>query len=782
MVNVVTNRYNSARTGANLEEPCLDQTNVNVNDFGKLFSRGVDGQIYAQPLIVSDLKLPRGGSREVVYVATTRNMVYAFDAKTPEACHPIWRVNLDGSNASPVPRSDYGPEYTDFTDEIGIVSTPVIDLRSSTIYLTAKTRQYKRNKPHYLYKLHALDIKNGAKKYGSPAIIAETIVNDPLDFDSASNFRFVSGPAVKGSGAGNIDGTIHFNTFFQLQRTGLLLHDNVLYLGFGSHGDKGDYHGWIMAFDAKSLKFIAAHCTTPDWGEGGVWQSGCGLAADETGAVYAVCGNGSAHYQGANDPGQNRLSAGPYFGQSVLKLKLNRKAKKLEINDWFTAKDILANNLADDDLCSGPVLLPWKNLVGAWGKDRAYYVMNREQMGRFNPGSNAIEQYAPRMTEPQNPTFTSHIHCAPVVFSDPVVGPVSYVWAENDRLRGYPFDVASSKFATTPPANLLSTHYLPHGMPGGMLTISCNGTASQKAEGRAIVWALHPVTGDANHGTVAGMLQAFKADDLRQAIYSSNHDPLGTDDLGDFAKFCPPVVANGKVYVATFSQQLVVYGLLPARQKDRPVVGKWLQADIPIQTKDDDRTFRVEGTASYSCHRFTILGAGVDIWGNADAFHYVYKTAKDGPITLTARVLRVTRTNDWAKAGVMIRESLDAGSAHAMMAVSPGNGANFFNRKAKDGETEGESFGNVGGAPYWVRIERKPLDDGLFQFTGFASADGKSWEKVGNPATVAMGPACLVGMAVTSHAKSTPPPGVDPDDDSPLQDLCTATFDSVVLR
>jgi hypothetical protein len=115
------------------------------------------------------------------------------------------------------------------------------------------------------------------------------------------------------------------------------------------------------------------------------------------------------------------------------------------------------------------------------------------------------------------------------------------------------------------------------------------------------------------------------------------------------------------------------------------------------------------------------------------------------------------------------------------MAVSPGNGANFFNRKVKGGDTQGESFGNIGGAPYWVRIEREPLGDGVFQFTGLASADGKLWKKVGNPATIAMGPTCLVGMAVTSHAKSTPPPGVDPDGDNPLQDLCTATFDSVVL-
>jgi hypothetical protein len=145
-------------------------------------------------------------------------------------------------------------------------------------------------------------------------------------------------------------------------------------------------------------------------------------------------------------------------------------------------------------------------------------------------------------------------------------------------------------------------------MPGGMLTVSANGNA----RGSAIVWTLHPTAGNANHATVAGTLQAYRADDLTQPLFSSNHDPLGTDDLGDFAKFCPPVAANGRVYVATFSRQLVVYGLLSEGLGS--TIGDWLQEDIPVQGPGD-RTFQVEGTASFSCARFTILGSGADIWG-----------------------------------------------------------------------------------------------------------------------------------------------------------------------
>ena len=178
-IDVLTNRYNNARTGANLNETLLNQSNVNVNDFGKLFARGVDGQIYAQPLIVSDLDIRELGKRSIVIVATTRNMVYAFDAENAEACHPIWRVDCDGKFGTPVLHSDYGLGYNDFTSEIGITSTPVIDRQSGILYLTAKSKETKDNRPHYFYRLHALDIATGNGKLGSPVTIAETMVNDP---------------------------------------------------------------------------------------------------------------------------------------------------------------------------------------------------------------------------------------------------------------------------------------------------------------------------------------------------------------------------------------------------------------------------------------------------------------------------------------------------------------------------------------------------------------------------------------------------------------------------
>ena len=767
-IDVLTNRYTAARQGANVAETLLNQTNVNVNGFGKLFSRGVDGQIYAQPLVVSDLPFPDGTTRSIVVVATTRNMVYAFDAEDPAQCHPIWRSSLDNAT-TPVPRTDYGPGYADFTAEIGVISTPVIDRAAGTIYVTSKAKSILGNAPHYFYRLHALDLLTGAEKLNGPAIIAETVINDPGQKNMARNFTFVSGPSVPGTGDGSVNGTVTFNVFFQMQRPGLLLQDGVLYLGFASQGDFWPFHGWVLAYDATSLGLISAYCTTPNWGDGGIWQSGCGLAGDDAGNVFAVCGNGSG-----GNPGNDKLSSGPFFGHSAIKLRLDGQSRQLQLVDWYTPFDILDRNGNDEDMCSGPVLLPWGNLVGMWGKDRAYHILNRDNLGKFTVGSNNIAQFQPGMTVGQNTGKpgggTGHIHGAPVFFEDATQGPISYVWGENDQLRGYRFDKATSKFETQVSPDLISQHLVPPGMPGAMLTISSDGRGPDgrpASAGSAIVWALHPTNANGNRATVAGALEAFKADDLRHPIWSSNHDPRGTDDFGDFAKFCPPVVANGRVYVATFSQQLVVYGLLTEGLGDQ--LGKWLQEDIPVQT-DADTTFQVEGTATFSCNRFSILGSGHDIWNPADAFHFVYQPTGSGAITISARILSIQDTNEWAKAGVMIRETLDADSAHAMMVLTPGQGAAFQFRSAKGAQSTSVSLGTPVVAPYWVQLVRTP-NGGSFDFVASASLDGVTWTQVGKT-NFGMGATSLAGMAVTAHTD-----GVSPL----LQDLCLAIIDKVTL-
>jgi hypothetical protein len=781
MVHVLTNRYDNARTGTNTQEAVLTTGNVNVNDFGKLFGRAVAGQIYAQPLVVSGLTLPGFGVRNVVYVATTQNRVYAYDADDPAASDPLWHQRLGPS----VPRTDYTAGYRDFSSEIGITSTPTIDLTAKTIYVVAKTKEVIDGRAHYAYRLHALDLTTGAEQFGGPVTISETALpNNVVNPGVTTGIDFVSGPSVPGQGSGSVSGTVHFNAYLQHQRPGLLLMSGALYVAFASHGDQGAYHGWLLAYDATTLALIGTYCTTPNSGEGGIWQSGCGLAGDGT-SIYAVIGNGSD-----SSMSDAALASGPSFGHSVVRLTHDKTAKTLTVADWFTPFDIRDRNRNDDDLCAGPVLLPWGNLLGAWGKDKAYYVMDRGKMGHYTPGSNAITQFAPGMTRGLNdPTSsgsgggTGHIHCAPVVFEHPALGPISYVWGENDDLRGYRFDKTELKFEGPPPAlpTLQSTTAAPIGMPGGMLSASCNGSQPNTA----IVWAAHPIDGNANQATVTGILEAFAADDLRAPIWRSNHDPLGADAVGNFAKFCPPVVANGKVYLATFSNELAVYGLLPGGVAQGRL-GKWQQADVqppkvtPPLPGDDPNLFQVEGSATLSCRRFTILGAGHDIWEDNDGFHFVYQPLPKRALTLSARVLSMTRSSPWAKAGIMIRESLAPGAPNAFVAVTPDNGVVFQYRTATKANSApvvdtGAPFGAspADGGHVWLRLVSVSGAGNAITFSGFASLDGTTWQSLGPSQTLDVGAGALFGLAVTSHSD-----GVAAGGDG-LDELCVALIDKV---
>jgi hypothetical protein len=728
-IDVLTNRYNSSRTGANLQETTLTTANVNVNDFGKLFARNVDGQMYAQPLIVSGLTVTITDShgnktpavKNTVFAATSRNWVYAYDAEDPAACDPFWSRNL----GTPVSARDYdnldnAGVYRDFSDEIGITSTPVIDPGAEIIYVVAKSK----TNGTYSNKLHALKLGSGDELPGSPVEITAT---------------------VAGTGSDTAAGKIKFNAKMHLNRPGLLLLGGVIYIAFGSQGDREPYHGWIFAYDAATLAQVAVYCTTPNWGEGGIWQSGCGLAGDTDGEVFAVCGNGDAAGPFVNAP---NFGSGPVFGESVLRLKLDKNAKTLTVADWFTPFNAEILNQNDTDLCAGPVLLPWDNLVGAWGKDRTFYIMKRGNMGHFNPANNSQIVQADVMTN-------FHIHCAPVMFDGPR-GPVAYVWSEEDRLLAYAY---AGKFQKPPFS--FSAQPAPHGMPGGMLSISSNG----KTQGTGIVWASVPSDANGNQEVIGGTLRAFDAGDLNAELWNSDHDPTGADAVGNFAKFCPPVVANGKIYLSTFSNELLVYGILPIPHTSN--IGPWSQANV----SPPGTPLTVEGTASVSCGRFTVVGSGHDIWDPADGFHYVYQNL-GAASTITGRVISVQDVSPWSKAGVMIRESLDPASPHAMVVMTPGNGAALQYRPAQGAPMVHVPFAGTPPLPVWVRV-KSAIQAGGMVITGFVSADGTNWHQVGVTPPLAIDNKALAGIAVTAHSDGTPNPR--------LRELCVAILDRMTL-
>lgn len=538
---VLTRSYDSSRSGANLNEDLLTTANVNSSTFGKLFSRTVDGQIYAQPLYVPNLTIPGQGLHNVVFVATQHNSLYAFDADDPAASDPLWQVNLGPS--APTPNSDFGNRYGAYHDiypEVGITSTPVIDLSTNTIYVVA----FVKKNGGYLHRLHALDLLSGQDKPGSPVTIHASVPGTGTD--------------------GNIDGDpnrVTFDSKQHLQRSGLLLANNVLYIGFAGYADTDPYHGWLMAYDATSLQQLAVFNDTPNGGppevnggEGGIWMSGQAPALDDQGNIYIVTGNGTySANAGGND-----------YGNTVLKFSLDRSkaTPAFAVQSWFTPYNYQALNQADNDLgVGGVVLLPVSGPTGqplalTGSKEGKFYLLDRNNMGGFcstctstTGDTNAIQSFL------ANPAGGSkHIHGSPVFWNGPQ-NPYVYVWGENDRLRQFRFDTTTGLFNTT--AVYTSTMTVPSGMPGGILAVSANGNQA----GSGIVWALHPYVGDANPTTRPGILRAFDASNVSVELWNSEQNSA-RDSLGYLAKFNNPMIANGKVYIGTFSNQLVVYGLL----------------------------------------------------------------------------------------------------------------------------------------------------------------------------------------------------------------------------
>ena len=320
---VTTYHNDNARTGQYLTETILTPENVNPASFGKLYSFPVDGYIYAQPLYMPQVAIPGNGVHNLVIIATEHDSVYAFDADSSSAA-PVWRVSFLNPDAGVTTLSPADVNASDIVPEIGITGTPVIDVASNTVYVVAATKE----SGAFYHRLHALDIASGAEKFGGPrAIQAE----------------------YPGTAQENSDGVLAFNSRYQLQRAALLLDRGKLYVAFASYGDFGPYHGWVVAYDAVTLKQTGTWVTTPNAYQGGIWMSGSGISADEDGSLYLSVANGLFDAYG-DQPGVD-------FSDSIVRLKANSHG--LSLTDFFTP--VNQAKMARDDLdlgSAGVVLLP----------------------------------------------------------------------------------------------------------------------------------------------------------------------------------------------------------------------------------------------------------------------------------------------------------------------------------------------------------------------------------------------------------------------------------------
>jgi outer membrane protein assembly factor BamB len=640
-IDVLTNRYDSSRAGVNDKETALIKRRINPARFGKLFTRTVDGDLYAQPLIVTDLKFGRR-KRNVVYLATSRNWVYAYDADDPLGYSPLWTRQLGPA----VPRDAIEKGYLNFGSEVGITSTPAIERKRNggTIFVAAKTTQGGPGKPVFAYRLHALDIVTGKDRTRPRLIEAE----------------------LKGRRS------VRFDALLNLNRPGLLLQDGVLYLAFGSHDDHGDYYGWIIAYDARTLARIAAYNTAPEWGEGGVWQSGTGLAGDAAGYVYAVVCNGRSPKENLEKrrpplDKPSRVEA-PVYGNSLLKLKLDRKAGVLRVVDWFTASDVFDLNESDSDFIGGPVLFerPGRrgkpsNYVLGGGKDGKFYLADRDNMGKWTPDGNTTILQADKLC-------SYHIHGAPVVWRKSKREIRAFVWSEKDALKAFPFE--DGRFDRTPQS--ISEYRLPENenrMPGGFLSLSWDG----KRPNTAVLWAAHSTREDAMNRTVAGTLRAFDPLDLTNELWNSDMDAAEGDRLGNLAKFSPPVIANGKVYVGTFSRELAVYGLL-GKAREREDLGDFELRNIgPNVVKSGRRVGKR--------YELRMTGGGIGSPDEGFLFANLDRDPKDGVISIAARVDGMNAPHfHEANAGLIVRRGDAGGDGFAALLISRQAQATFLHR------------------------------------------------------------------------------------------------------
>jgi len=517
-----THHNDNLRTGQNLGETVLSPATVSSATFGKLFAYPLDGIAYASPLYVANVNMGHrsgnagaGQFHNVVYVATEHDSVYAFDADG-RITTPLWHVSFinPAAGVTTVPAEDTG-ETGDIAPEIGITGTPVIDPLTNTLYVVAATKEIVNGNATYVQRLHALDIRTGAEKFGGPVVIQAS---------------------VPGTGAGAAGGMIAFDPLLNNQRPALLLYNGVVYVGFGSHGFPPVYHGWLLGYATATLKQVFVYSTTPNANRGGVWQGGGGPAVDASGNIYFATGNGTFD---ANTGGGD-------YGDSVV--KLNTAAS---VVDYFSPHDQAELDANDIDLGSAGVLLlpdqsgPNPRLLIAAGKKGTIFLCSRDDLGHFNPNSDTqIVQTIPNAF-PGGAVETGN-RINPVYGNGRV-----YFSAVADNMKAFQLTQGLLSLAPTSQSTDVYNY------PGGPMAFSASGSDG------GILWAVQRFGVDPNgSGIVApGVLHAYDPSNLGSEFYNSNQ--AGTRDTMDFAaKFNVPLVANGKVFIAG-ETMLTAYGLLP---------------------------------------------------------------------------------------------------------------------------------------------------------------------------------------------------------------------------
>jgi outer membrane protein assembly factor BamB len=500
-IDVATYHNDNMRQGQNPRETILTKKNVKSATFGLLFTVPVDGVIDAQPLYLSGITIG-GTTHNVIYAVTENDSVYAIDADTGMQ---LWQISALKMGESP--SSDQG--CGQISPQIGITSTPVIDLASGphgTIYVVAMTTK----SGNYDQRIHALDLTTGAEEFGGPTDIQAK---------------------YPGTGANSRNGFVIFQPKQYAERQGLLLLNHVVYLGWTSHCDSGAYTGWVMGYDESTLAQTSVLNLTPNGSEGAIWQAGAGIAATNN-DIFLLDANGTfdTTLNGRGFP------ANGDFGNAFL--KISPQNSKLAVTDYFNMSNTVQESNSDEDLGSGGALLlpPMKDsggmtrdlAVGA-GKDGNIYIVDRTNMGKFNPNNdNAIYQEI-------DGALPGGDWSMPAFFN----GSLYFGPAGSNLLQ---FKFSDARLSTTATSQSAITFTYPGATPSVSSNAATNG----------IVWAIEH--------TNTSVLHAYNASNLGLELYNSNQAG-SRDQFGSASHFGTPTIANGKVYVGT-TNSVAAFGLL----------------------------------------------------------------------------------------------------------------------------------------------------------------------------------------------------------------------------
>ncbi len=594
---VLTWHNDNARTGQNLQETILTPANVNSSMFGKLFVMSVDGKVDAQPLYVPSVTIPSQGVHNVLYVMTEHGSAYAFDA---DSGAQLWKVSLLGTGETP---SDAVFGCSQVTPEIGITATPAIDLQigpHGTMYVIAMSKDGSGN---YHHRLHALDLTTGGEQFAGPVEVQATYPG------------------------GGVENT--FNPKVHKERAALAISGGIVYTSWSSHCDASAYAGWVIGYNETTLARVSVLNLAPNGNDNAIWAAGSGPAVDTSGNLYVLTGNGAFDTTLTASGFPNKGDYGNAF------VKIATSGGTLTVADYFTMSNTVMESSQDVDLGSGgTMVLPSLNdaqgqprslAVGA-GKDAHIYVVDRNNLGKFNSSTNAIYQDMPN-------ALPGGIWSSPAWFNGKL-----YYGSVGSTLKAFTF--VNGAFQTT--ASSHSTNTFPY--PGTTPSISANGTAN------AIVWAAD------NAGTA--VLHAYDASDLSKELYNSNQAAGGRDHFGTGNKFIVPTVVNGKVYVGT-TNGVGAFGLLCSYAIAPQSIT--VAAAASSQTVNVIATNGCAWTATSNATFLTIT-AGASGNGNGTVAYQVAAntgTTRSGTLTIAGQAFTVTQTGTSAPTLNLSRTSLN---------------------------------------------------------------------------------------------------------------------------